>query len=49
MKTYLENHMHITAIRGKVFKAKGVLSKSRHVLPSHTLKALYNSLFLPYI
>ena len=27
----------------------GILSKSRHILPSHTLKALYNSLFLPYL
>ena len=41
---------HITAICGKVSKVIGILSKSRHVLPSHTLKAIYNnSLFFPYI
>ena len=40
---------YITSICGKVPKVIGILSRSRRYVPSVTLKALYNSLFLPYI
>ena len=40
---------YITSICGKVAKVIGILSRSRRYVPSVTLKALYNSLFLPYI
>ena len=40
---------HITSTCDKVAKVIGIFSKSRRYLPSVTLKALYNSLFLPYI
>ena len=42
-------HIIIIAICDKVSKVTGILSKSRHYLPSDTLKMSYNSLFLPYI
>lgn len=40
---------HIITVCDKVAKVIGILRKSRRYLPSHTLKTLYNSLFLPYI
>lgn len=40
---------HIITVCDKVAKVIGILHKSRRYLPSHTLKTLYNSLFLPYI
>ena len=40
---------HIGSVASKISKTKGLLSKLRHFVPTHTLINIYNSLIAPYL
>ena len=40
---------HVGEISKKLSRTCGILSRLKHILPSHILVTIYNSLFLPHI
>lgn len=45
---YLSWKVHTNIVGKKVSKAVGILCRLKNILPAHALRAIYNSLMLPY-
>lgn len=49
MKNNLKWNSHINMIANKVSRSVAILNKTKHCLPIHSMKMLYNSLITPYL